>query len=93
MIMKKLFYIDQVQRNVTVVKRYAVEAETFEEAIQLYDEEYNSLRADPEEWAKAVKTTELKIEREMLDAAREDGEATFNWLVSEFGDDIFPDRD
>lgn len=70
-----------------------VSAETFEEAIQLYDEEYNSLRADPEEWAKAVRTTELKIEREMLDAAREDGEATFNWLVSEFGDDIFPDRD
>ncbi|WP_016949149.1 hypothetical protein [Anabaena sp. PCC 7108] len=73
-----------------------VSAETFEEAIQLYDEEYNSLRADPEEWAKAVKTTELKIEREereMFEAERKEGQATYNWLVSEFGDDIFPDRD
>jgi hypothetical protein len=43
MIMKKLFYIDQVQRNVTVVKRYAVEAETFEEAISKHDDDFENL--------------------------------------------------
>ncbi|MDB9488678.1 hypothetical protein PN492_19350 [Dolichospermum circinale CS-537/01] len=80
------------------IKRYYpvaifVSGANFEEAIRLYYEKYNSLRADPEEWAKAVKITELKIEREMLEAERKEGQATYNWLVSEFGYDIFPDRD
>ena len=42
--MKKLFYIEQVKRNVTVVERYEVEAETFEEAIANKDKDPDSLQ-------------------------------------------------
>lgn len=44
--MKKLFYIEHVQRNVTVVKRYAVEAETFEEAIALHDDDFENFHGE-----------------------------------------------
>ena len=44
--MKKLFYIDQVQRNngTTILKCYAVEAETFEEAITLHNNDWENLK-------------------------------------------------
>lgn len=40
----KTFYIEQVKRNVTIVERYEVEAETFEEAIANKDNDPDSLQ-------------------------------------------------
>jgi hypothetical protein len=47
--MAKVFYIEHVQRNVTLVKRYRVEAETFEEAIALHDSDWENLEGT-QEW-------------------------------------------
>ena len=48
--MAKVFYIDHVERkgDTTILKFYAVDAETFEEAIALHDSDWENLLAEAE---------------------------------------------
>jgi hypothetical protein len=61
--MAKVFYIEHVQRNVTLVKRYRVEAETFEEAIALHDADWENLEGT-QEWGPEM---EHMVDKSLVD--------------------------
>jgi hypothetical protein len=61
--MAKVFYIEHVQRNVTLVKRYRVEAETFEEAIALHDDDWENLEGT-QEWGPEM---EHMVDKSLVD--------------------------
>lgn len=71
------------------------------ESIRLYNLKVRStelskqLQRETDENKKNETETELnQVESEIdLIYARREGEAHINWLLSEFGDDVFPNRD
>lgn len=81
----------------TVIRYHPVEVEgfgnTLEEALQEYENEYNSLRRNPKLWQEALEDKREKDWEEQLRVRAVEGEEHINWLLAECGEDVFPDRD
>ncbi|MBS0016832.1 MAG: hypothetical protein KFF72_10815 [Arthrospira sp. SH-MAG29] len=81
------------------VKTYIIEAEfdipikatgeTLKEAFEKLKEKYERLSIDTEFIKQQVIQMSEQIEKELI----QEGYEEYRWMISEFGDDIFPDRD
>ena len=81
----------------TVTKYHPVEIEgfgnTFKEALKKHENEYNSLRRNPKLWQEALEDRREKDWEEQIRVMAVEGEEHINWLLAEYGEDVFPDRD
>ncbi|ACB00925.1 MULTISPECIES: hypothetical protein [unclassified Picosynechococcus] len=64
-----------------------------ESAFNACQKKYNLLKSNRNEFEEAVSEYEYKEEMEMREFEGREGIAHMNWLISEFGEDVFPDRD
>jgi hypothetical protein len=78
----------------TIISRLPVEGEgkTLKEAYDESESKYQSLKTDPEAFNEAVTELERMEYEAILEYTVREGEAHINSLLSEYGEDVFPDR-